>query len=705
MDLERLVDGFQSKDWLIGIHSVLPQSHALLTPSEVVKITREIKVALDRSQHSRALKWISLGLYLDQQSILKDSRRRGLFRASKYGYRSSNLAKLIREVIRNKGLLHLTDDSTQYFEDVATLLLVCPSLLRAHGKIVDVLRRKQKTVLKTVIALVDILFMQPHRADRTASADKAEFYSREDYAEALSFLIFTFNRLIGISDRHLNWIDWDGVSKGIYDGLLIAACKIRAFHEAEVLLDVFSYRATKTGPNSVVVWGDPSLEKAIRLGYIQTDLQQTAAAWRNFDPGGDQAASFHDLTTGVYEKFGTQLVRRVEEPLPRYIMVLPGAPEFFSLFRGEGLFREEVVYLRDVSKSQYSTLEQLLTFKVKGPLTLFDIVRVQRLVAFTSGIVGRYFEPLLDVQGELVLTSILPVCKKEQLHDVLSHLVDKTCIESLEEMVVYQGDEEGMFDIQYRPIIATEHYYMIPTNIFAMSNLVRSALYSQGKKVQTSLGDDPVQAILAKALRHRSENVAQGVKRKFAQGEVEVDVLAKLDDVLLVIECKNSFHPCGIHELRTSYDHLARAAEQLARSKAYFQDIDRQTNVFRELHWDDNPAKEVITCIVTGNRMFNGYTISGHPVRQVYELVNLILDGHIIVADEDFKLWKGDTFATQDLLDYINGRSIHDDLFDSMEKADFVYPLDRWSLTMSHFALDPHKFLERVRKRFSDQLH
>src|SRR5207248_11416694 len=56
------------------------------------------------------------------------------------------------------------------------------------------------------------------------------------------------------------------------------------------------------------------------------------------------------------------------------------------------------------------------------------------------------------------------------------------------------------------------------------------------------------------------------VKYKYAQRAGDLDTLALIEDVLFVFECKNSLHPCSPFELRTSFDHLVEAQDQLDRT-------------------------------------------------------------------------------------------------------------------------------------------
>ena len=101
---------------------------------------------------------------------------------------------------------------------------------------------------------------------------------------------------------------------------------------------------------------------------------------------------------------------------------------------------------------------------------------------------------------------------------------------------------------------------------------------------------------------------------------------------LLLIECKNAFHPCGVHELRRSYEQLRKARKQLDRLRQVLEREEDRRRLGRDLQWDLGEVDEIRTCVVTGNRIFNGYTIGQHPVRPVYELINMVVEGKIRVG-------------------------------------------------------------------------
>ena len=109
---------------------------------------------------------------------------------------------------------------------------------------------------------------------------------------------------------------------------------------------------------------------------------------------------------------------------------------------------------------------------------------------------------------------------------------------------------------------------------------------------------------------------------------------------------------------------------------------------------------EVLTCVVTGNRLFNGYLIGGHPVRPAYEMVNMLLEGTIQIGDEEFGVWRNPRFEPEDLLDYLAGSTVHADLTGSF--LDVVRSFDLGGITMNlwTYALYGERLLQTCRARY-----
>jgi hypothetical protein len=183
---------------------------------------------------------------------------------------------VVSSLLANAKALSLADDAAHYLQSVSSLLQLGSSVRNLDASLREFLVRRNERALKTVVAVVDSLFMLDHQADYSSSSENWKRYSKEDLAEAGSYIIHCFDAEIGLCDDHFNLMDEPGLAADLYHKLLVKACKIRAFLAAEILVDAFDYRCTVRGHMVCVEPPYPELEMSIRLGYIQN--QQ--ASWR-----------------------------------------------------------------------------------------------------------------------------------------------------------------------------------------------------------------------------------------------------------------------------------------------------------------------------------------------------------------------------------------------------------------------------------------
>ena len=259
-------------DWLpLVLESDRASLQQRLRRKDVLLLADLASQAINEGQCQKAVNWIALGLYCYPKRMADEVRRRGVFRCSKYGFRTGCLRRVVARLLAEANALSLTDELVQYMHSVSNLLRVAPSIRDIDSSLRKFSIRRQSSVLKTVVALVDSLFMLDHEADLTASSDNWRYYSKEDLAEAGSYLIHCFDDEIGISDDHFNFLDERALLRGLYHNVLVKACKVRRFLDSEILLDAFDYRCTLRRRVASIVPPFPELEMSIRLGFVQNE--------------------------------------------------------------------------------------------------------------------------------------------------------------------------------------------------------------------------------------------------------------------------------------------------------------------------------------------------------------------------------------------------------------------------------------------------
>jgi len=162
-------------------------------------------------------------------------------------FRSGPLRPVVSTLLAHAKTLSLADDVTQYLRSVSSLLQLGSSVRTLDASLREFLVRRNERALKTVVAVVDSLFMLDHQADDSCSSENWKRYTKEDLAEAGSYVIHCFDSEIGLRDVHFIFMDEPGLIAGLYHKLLVKACKIRAFLGAEILVDAFDYRCSLRG--------------------------------------------------------------------------------------------------------------------------------------------------------------------------------------------------------------------------------------------------------------------------------------------------------------------------------------------------------------------------------------------------------------------------------------------------------------------------
>ena len=703
MDIRTIATRFRTADWTTEFADTLTvEAPWQLGHTDCSFLAKQARAQLVRGRVGRARNWVALGLYVDSTNVIAHFKRVGLFRASKYNFQGKVLLLLVESILETRSVLHLDSETNRYLECVRSLLTLSVGALRTYHTIVSQLKKRKKHALKSLVVTVDKMFLTPRPADLTLDCDNPRHYTIEEHATALSFLIHTFATHCVVHDQNFNFIDERGIEDGVYDGLLVAACALCGYKEAELLVDVFSYSASGAGDVIDLRPEDIRLEQSIRLGYIQAESQKNLSLLEQIQGEKEPVVSVRNLSTKVYETLGVHMIRLRERPLPRYALFFPeDMAELVGPFRENRLFKEDVIYLSTVAKEQFVHPGELLDFQLADGLTMLDVVKIRRFLNFLRDLMAQKLLPLMETDPKIAMRSLLPVFRRDELVRLLKQCVSREAAEAFLRVTTYdRAKSRGVLDVLYQPLILGHDHYLVPMNVLCSSDLLRNLLYTERKKVQQNDTDSPMQRLVADALRRHFRHVAEGTRLRVDGRSLEIDIVAIVDRQLLLVECKSAFHPCGVHELRTSYEHILKAGKQLDRLQEALQRKEVRRRLCQSLGWDPNDVEGTSTCVVTGNRIFNGYTIGNHPVRPAYEMMNMVVAGTIGVGDEKFCVWRKSHFEAQDLLDYLAGSTVHVDLFGAFVKAARSYVLGGMTMNVWTYVLDAESVARNLTTKY-----
>ena len=693
---------------------ILQSSHA--QGSTLPKGQRELRPVLEQMRAELKLGRSAISLaacrvlaYLDQTLFVREARRHGLFRASKNDFHCKPIGHIISTLLNDASRLRFSEDERAYLLSAGGLVKFSVHPARVRRQLIAELRRRKSVAIKSLLVCVDRAFRpaiddQPTDDDKHAAAIGApDFFHREQKASAFSTILSLMREVVGIPPLVHGFVDEAGILDGTYDRLLLAAFKLWKFLEAETSVDAFPYgfELSPNGKRGSLVPVDPLFEQSLQLGYIQTHSQHFILRDSLGELPGH--SSLEEVTLKLFNEGGHRWVSLMGEPLPRYRMELPLAPPVLALLTAEELFREEVV-IAEYSRGEaflydYSVLEMA----VNEGLTVLDVIRFRRFIAFMTTMFFAGLDqpaPGFD-RNVLDMRSRIIVFREEDLLAKLASVTGHETAKGLLATFSCNLEGSGHIDVQYQPLLKAQGYYMLPAGVLVMSDLIRSALFASDKKLIPADGHEPMLRQLRDAFLQKGFLAAEEVKGKFEGRAIELDLVVFKNGHLFIFEGKNGFHPCSPQEMRTTYDHIQKATMQLQRAQEWLATEGVVAEVFKKLRWPAQTVTAVQTCTVTANRLFNGYELSGHPVRQAHELLNLVLTGEAhLSTGENFSLWSSIDFEVQDLCNHLSGSTFFRDMFQSMELIEVPIDVAGANFVVTTYALDFERLRERLRQHY-----
>lgn len=675
------------------------------TKEELNTAVDHLAKALEQGKVSKAQSITRALLLTSPDKAISRIRRNGVFRCSRYEYRERSARGVIGDIQRYATTYSLSQVYLDYFRSVDNLLSLGPALQCERASLVKRLRSKQSVVIKTLLANIETFFTYGLHGNGEADTDSIYAYSGEEMAEAFSYLLRLFQACVGLKETHFGMVDDASVENPFYQKLLIDSAKICEFHAAEILIDAFPYSATVEGEVVKVEAIDTLLEKTIRIGYIQAEMQfaiRTDSLHRERHSAQPIAMSVTHFAKEFFDRAGYKLITLAQKPIARYVMGLPTIPQLFEPFSGNKLFLEDLSSLEMLGTEDYVTPNSVIDSPIVGSITVIDVLKIQRFIKFLhQGLFEAFNQHPMDVDRvKIQLQSCIPVFRKDALLQLLQQLLPPTKAEEMLNLITFDPASAEYIDLQYMPIISTQGWYMFSPAVLAGSNLVRNLLCHHSQRLTLRDKTDPMQTSLTEALESAGFLVKAEIKRSIEGNTLEIDILAYRDEHLFIFECKNSYHPCNVYELRTSYSHITHAAEQLEKRKSWLDDQAKQQALFKSLGWNIAPTGKIMTCIAIGNRVVNGYICAGHPVRQVHELLNVLKRGVVVLGGEKYRIWNGVSFSVHDLVAHLAGDTIIADFLNAMQPETRQYRLSSKTLSFATYSLDLCELTKISQSRF-----
>ena len=656
------------RDWIDRIPDLVQTLPRPLTKAQRAEVRTNLAEGLQGQKARKICNWLVVGIVADQDYWFRQARNTGIFRASRSGY-SANLSRYIATTLLSyERALRLTPLSKSYLQSVLELLRVAPAVRAADAQLIKNIRKHRTGLLKGLVAVLDSLFLLRNEFGQLFF----EGLIPEDYANGFSYLYYKLTTIHGLHPSDVGAVPERLLNGRWYLDLLRQAVAIKRFMEWEVLVDAFGYNCSydDTKRELNIAAPDPTLEKSISLGYTQQFYQELAILDQVKSP---QIASVESVAAGLREAMDKAgLIQLKTTPSARYVFLFPKLEELRKLLVDERLFLEDLAVRAAASRDLHIAVPELEAVKVPET-TIVALLRMQRWFGVVRSVINSFLVSRIKSEPGLVLQSLVPVFDRARIADLLSMTDDSGSVSEILDLLNWKSDSESVFDVMYQPFVSGPgESLMLPLNIIASTNVIRNSLQLKHIRISMNTSGDPLPAYLEKRLLSLGLLARGELTYSFKGKAGDIDSALLLGDHLFIWECKNSLHPTGPFELRTSYDLILKATEQLDQFLECWADQSFRRYLANKLGWNLDRVAHIVTGIVTGNRMFLGYRSGAHAVRSYHELLNFIVDGKIWFADQAAEVRPGGPLQPEDLAAYFVQDSVHGRSFAAMEREDAI---------------------------------
>ena len=612
-------------------------------------------------------------------------------------------------MINETGKINISQDSKVYFESIKSLLSISRNIQTLFKVL---LKEVDNLEIKSYLVAVDSLFWLLYDLQQ----DQANGYSvcKEELASAFSLYLYHSHHKKAIEKSNINKVNEKRLNSKYYIDKLKDFNKIILWKDIEVLVDHFRYTVTQNDAKVIVKAPDEKFDMSLRLGYERQSMQEISDFFDSWSELIEKKYSIWKKSQAYYQKFKDSTFKIIDSPLKRIVMLFSEPQILRDIVGNKSLFLEEEMMLQQIERNLFLGYQKVNKIKVYKSLSLFDIIKLQRLFAFMLFVFREYISSNNLFKSKLFWRSVLPVFQANELKDFLADFLGKEKAKEIFELFTWRLESNKIFDLQTYPFINIEDWIVLPLGILTNSDLCRNVLQSTRFRFDSESSEDPIVLEMERCLKPVSSIFETNLKYSFEGTKGEVDVLAVVDNCLFIFECKNSLHPCNMFELRTTYDYIQKAASQLTRFQNLWQQEPFRRYLATKIKTHNHLPSQLCSCIVTGNRMFSGLREQGHSVRPIHELCNFICTGQILLNSCDItnkdaakksviikiKLWNEDQLKAEDLLGYIQEDSLHKCYFNSMSRWEQTIQLNTKSLVVESYYFSQDRFLQQLVDNF-----
>ena len=614
------------------------------------------------------LKYIILFSFWQADEAIDIARKKGVFRYKAWGFQKNEALYLLENINKYIDKFEYSAKTKKFITSKIQVSWIYDFYKKTEQKIIDYIKQHHKNrsihlvngirieeaLFKELLAYIDVMFHFSNRNHDPRNKNRLDGYAMEQIAESVSYIIYLYDDVIGIKNDKVYKVVPEYVLSDEIENIILLGCKIAQLQEWEVCMDYFDYQLQKSDRVYTISAYNEYFEKSIRLGFVRSQMQRVVLYIKEM-PKLQNIPSISEFSAFAIEKLGDMLIKtKGNGKEERYVIEFP--EPLINAFKGNnGFFREEILEIAHCAKELIIPPNELFMKKITKNCTLQDVLLFKRLFV----IMDFLAEELMFKQKnrKKIINSLIPGFRKEMLRDLLYKFIgDKEKVEEMLQLFTYEKSVK--LDLQYTPFLAVGDNLLTSISLAAKSNLLRNCIahsYLTGNQI---VNKDDKEWLVEECKHiftknHLEYSVFTNVSFTYNKQHGEIDALIISENDIFIVECKCPLQPTNNFELRASYDHIIKASKQLDNSKMAFGDDLFRRNYLKGLGVLDK--KRIIhTCILMGNRLFNGYTINDHPVRYVHELDMILNNGHIDSEIGVWRVWENEKFSNDDLLAFLS---------------------------------------------------
>lgn len=685
-----------------------------ITRNEHKDLLKTFAEAVKDAKFVSARNALFISLLHDPKQSLEYIKSKAVFRYSSFIGKKCIISGLAQEAIQFLDESPDAEPAITYFTTISNFSFILAHLNELKSGIVNEIQKFGKkypkaSMFKTLIAFVEFLFFTDYLPDNQ-EPDRLSYAARtkEDFCSAVSYLTFIINSIKPLKKADVRFAAPEFILSNEIQPIMLDACLIEDYKEIEILIDHFGYHLIREKEGILRLRPQSTeFEKSMRLGYIRHDLQAINDGMLLLNnPMFEDAESIQNLGNLIMDKFPEYTIQFTDTmDYPRYVVGLPDGETrdiINEYFAQNSLFQEEIYHLNKIFKEQLLG-EDGLDKVLKGTLTLLEFIKIRRIMVMMEQMMKKALHGLKDAKTADIIRSMVPIFDEDFLYRILGGIVSEDKLEDFLDLLTWEPQMKGIFDIQYHNFIFIDGIYLLPISVFSNSNTVRNLYASQYKRNNTNLlSDGSVDSLTDKLSNTLAEaGLLQTVNIVYSSSELDLAFL--IDDMLVLIECKHTLLPTSVHELRTTYDYIQKAQSQLDKALASYHSGELRTKLIDRFGIDLPADIRIKTLVVTSNRLLNG-NLYNHPVRNIHELTNLAENGIVRTNDGNFCLWQGERFSAIDLQLYLEEKNVHyQHMYTNLKSYETAYQSDaRETILYESYYLNMQEAIDNLSHAIKD---